>query len=96
MIPRAVCVKAADGPPPANDTELMGADSMAAWQRAWLLLPEAHRRTLLAAAQTILVVAATPRRRRSSVRAPDPAESLDPDAVLRAQAMFRRHTGVAT
>lgn len=80
------------GAPPANDIDAIGPDDLAAWQRAWNLLPEVHRRALLNVAHAVNVLATTPRRRRSSVRAPAPTEVIDPAAMRDAQALLRRHT----
>jgi hypothetical protein len=80
------------GAPPANDIDAFGPDDLAAWQRAWSVLPVVHQRRLAALAQALLTVAAAPRRRRSSVRAPAPTEFIDPGAMRDAQALLRRHT----
>jgi hypothetical protein len=83
------------GASPANDIDAFGPDDLAAWQRAWCVLPVVHQRRLAALAQALLTVAAAPRRRRSSVRAPAPDVTLRPEAVAQARALLRRHAGGA-
>jgi hypothetical protein len=93
LIPPKLSVNSTPGAGPANDVDALGPDDLAAWQRAWSLLPEVHRRLLVSVAQTVQTLATAPRRRRSSVRAPEPAEVLDPAAVAQAEALLRPFAG---